>query len=92
MKGLGGDVPKEGHLAIITGVGQALGVKVGTMMLIVDDPKDVSKVIPVFLAEVKRDAITFRCACRKPNCTRVLSYKLRAAGHHPYDTVVTPEK
>jgi hypothetical protein len=92
MKGLGGDVPQKGHLAVITGVGQAMALPVGVTMLIVDDPKDVSKVIPVILVEVKRDAIVFRCACRKPNCTRVMSYKLRAAGHHPYDEIVTPPK
>lgn len=84
MKELKGAVPEEGHLAVITGPGQGMAIRKGQPMLIVDDPKNVSRVVPVLLLSVTRDKIVFRCACGNRECTRVMEYHLTAKGTHPY--------
>lgn len=71
------------HLAVMTGPEEWTGLPKGARFLIVPDPKRADRIIPAFLADVRRDALVFRCNCGHPKCTRVLSYKLRVAGHHP---------
>jgi hypothetical protein len=71
------------HLVLMTGPEDAIAIPLGAKMFIVVDPDRADRIIPVFLANITRDALTFRCNCGQPKCTRVLSYKVRASGHHP---------
>lgn len=78
-----GKAPKQPHLGVMVQGGECLALPPGAQMLIVEDPTDDHQITPVILVKVSLRQIVFRCACHKPNCTRVLKYQLRAEGIHP---------
>jgi hypothetical protein len=78
------------HLGVITDhTGSVLAIPPGANILIIEpskEPGQQPEVIPLVLLEIgphgKR--LVFQCGCRKPDCTRRLTYALSQSGVHPY--------
>jgi hypothetical protein len=72
------------HLAVVKDeLGGALGIPVGATILVVTDPTRPDGVVPWVLAKVSNKKLILLCACRDPECTRVLTYAASIKGSHP---------
>lgn len=77
-----GEFPKGGFLMALYGVGKAMPLPRGATLFIVEDAEDDSTWVPVVIDKISRKKLTFRCACGKPSCTRVMTYNLTVQGRH----------
>jgi len=80
----GGLAPKTGHLGILTSSdGEVLAVPPGAIVYVIEDSTDPSKMFPMGVVKINRQAMKFKCLCHDPNCTKTYTYKLvGAAGRH----------
>lgn len=80
----GGQVPNKPHLGIPMGGGEVMAVPIGAGFLIIEDPTNRSKILPMILTKVSRQKLSFKCACGRAECTRVFEYNLDVTklGHH----------
>jgi hypothetical protein len=79
-----GERPKDNHLALMTGDGQAIAIPAGATLIFVtgDKPEDY---YPAILMKVEKKKMRFHCGCRKPGCTRTFTWTITAAaGNHPH--------
>ena len=63
--------------------GETIRIPPGATMFVITNPRRVDGVIPLLLAKVTEKALYFRCGCRRPNCTRVITYAASKRGQHP---------
>jgi hypothetical protein len=80
------EVPTEPHLAVVErleGHEQMVSaIQVGCLMYMILDPKNREKIIPMILAKVNYNNITFLCGCMRPGCTRKITFRGQWKGRH----------
>lgn len=78
---LEGKVPDEAHVLGYGSSQLATAYVPGALMGIVHNPKAPDYMARMILVEVKRDVLTFRCACN-PTCKAVIRMIIHEQGAH----------
>lgn len=75
------------HIGVLPNLaGQLQGLGPGALFVIIEDPRDPSKIFPYTIISVSKMAIKLKCRCQDVNCTRILTLKGKVTGVHPQKT------
>ena len=79
-----GEAPDGPHIAYLKdqATGLAEPLPVGSVWILVPDPKAVHTAVRMILAKVAPRQLVFKCFCNNPRCTKVYKWDRKEEGTH----------